>query len=196
MPSLCAHCGRSGSPSKPLKPCSQCNAVFYCDRHCQTNDWKGHKKMCKSCLEQRAVKPNSRGPSLVPPQNANHERQETTMRTQLASAGEQASSSLPISAVGGKDKKAAAATSGSRECANCCVAESHDGPTLQICAKCRLVFYCSRACQRQHWLSGHKRFCLTPAERKPARGADPATGVQGGKDASEECSICLSPLKE
>ena len=36
---------------------------------------------------------------------------------------------------------------------------------------CHLVFYCSRTCQVQHWRqkpAGHKQFCVTPEERRPA----------------------------
>ncbi len=29
------------------------------------------------------------------------------------------------------------------------------------CASCARVFYCSRACQVQHWRAGHKRECAT-----------------------------------
>ncbi|XP_019628242.1 PREDICTED: ankyrin repeat and EF-hand domain-containing protein 1-like [Branchiostoma belcheri] len=31
--------------------------------------------------------------------------------------------------------------------------------TLKICGQCKLTRYCSRDCQRQHWLAGHKMCC-------------------------------------
>ncbi|XP_078665269.1 uncharacterized protein LOC144907779 [Branchiostoma floridae x Branchiostoma belcheri] len=31
--------------------------------------------------------------------------------------------------------------------------------TLKLCAQCKLTRYCSRDCQRQHWLAGHKKSC-------------------------------------
>ena len=38
----CAHCGKVGAPVR----CSRCK-VGYCNRECQTADWKAHKKKCK-----------------------------------------------------------------------------------------------------------------------------------------------------
>ncbi|XP_078687681.1 uncharacterized protein LOC144919905 [Branchiostoma floridae x Branchiostoma belcheri] len=31
--------------------------------------------------------------------------------------------------------------------------------TLKLCARCKLTRYCSRDCQRQHWLIGHQKSC-------------------------------------
>ncbi|KAI8485158.1 Ankyrin-1 [Branchiostoma belcheri] len=31
--------------------------------------------------------------------------------------------------------------------------------TLKLCGACKLTRYCSRDCQRQHWLGGHKKCC-------------------------------------
>ena len=57
----CGHCSKlHNPPTHTLKPCSQCKSIFYCDRECQSKDWKvadmvyalhhghvGHKKWCK-----------------------------------------------------------------------------------------------------------------------------------------------------
>lgn len=43
----CKQCG--GSPTT-LKRCSNCKVVHYCNRNCQTRDWKYHKQNC-SILE-------------------------------------------------------------------------------------------------------------------------------------------------
>ncbi|KAI8499961.1 Ankyrin-1 [Branchiostoma belcheri] len=40
--------------------------------------------------------------------------------------------------------------------------------TLKLCGQCKLTRYCSRDCQKQHWLIGHKRSC----------GHDAYTGVE------------------
>ena len=45
-----------------------------------------------------------------------------------------------------------------KECANCC-----DGTRilkkLLKCKKCAKTFYCSKKCQKKHWLNGHSRNC-------------------------------------
>ena len=42
----CGYCGKI--PEKPMK-CAKCMQVTYCDKECQTRDWKqGHKKKCKA----------------------------------------------------------------------------------------------------------------------------------------------------
>ena len=50
-----------------------------------------------------------------------------------------------------------------KDCANCGV-DVTDFP--KQCSRCKLPYYCSRACQGQHWKQGHKRFCLPKAEQK------------------------------
>ncbi|KAJ1394986.1 hypothetical protein B484DRAFT_439061 [Ochromonadaceae sp. CCMP2298] len=37
-----------------LKKCSLCRMVFYCNRECQTKDWKSHKANCKLFSERKA----------------------------------------------------------------------------------------------------------------------------------------------
>lgn len=44
-----------------------------------------------------------------------------------------------------------------RECAQCRVAEEGE-QQFNICARCRVVVYCSKACQRAHW-GAHKKDC-------------------------------------
>ena len=42
----CGFCGKI--PEKPMK-CGKCLQVTYCDKECQTRDWKFiHKKECKA----------------------------------------------------------------------------------------------------------------------------------------------------
>ena len=80
------------------------------------------------------------------------------------------------------------------ECSNCAASLGADGSALKKCSKCKLVLYCSQACQLQHWRDGgHKRFCLTPEERaKPSPAVlteDPAP-----KKNSRKCAICSDEL--
>jgi len=37
---------RVGSTTKLLLCCGQCHLAYYCDKNCQRNDWKIHKKVC------------------------------------------------------------------------------------------------------------------------------------------------------
>ena len=46
-----------------------------------------------------------------------------------------------------------------RTCANCKVVASVDASPYQICAGCQRVSYCSKACQKAHWRSTHRREC-------------------------------------
>jgi hypothetical protein len=45
-PTACAGCGRQQT-ELVLKRCARCEAVWYCSRECQLNDWKSHKRSCK-----------------------------------------------------------------------------------------------------------------------------------------------------
>ena len=51
------------------------------------------------------------------------------------------------------------------------------------CGRCHVSLYCTRGCQRQHWVD-HKDRCVPPAERQPTEVA-PVTAP---------CSICLEEL--
>jgi len=55
-----------------------------------------------------------------------------------------------------------------RECANCGAGtDDRSDLSLKACSRCKLVYYCSEPCQRQHWKEGeHKRFCVAVDDRK------------------------------
>ena len=79
-----------------------------------------------------------------------------------------------------KPKKVATVSS-SRACGNCGALEDPSDAALSACARCHLVFYCSKPCQVQHWKqkpAGHKQFCLTPEERQPADAEDDKSKLQ------------------
>lgn len=40
-------CGHCSAFHKDLKACAKCGTVKYCNRECQSKDWKGHKHDCK-----------------------------------------------------------------------------------------------------------------------------------------------------
>ena len=102
-----------------------------------------------------------------------------------------------------------ASPSDKRECANCGVGAS-DRPDLllKVCSRCKLVYYCSETCQRQHWKTGeHKRFCVAVGARKVFKGdmsaaapieVTPANAgqhvVDGMSTSCLDCAVCLEPL--
>ena len=87
-------------------------------------------------------------------------------------------------------------------CVNCTEVQ----PSMKQCARCKLVHYCSRPCQLQHW-SLHKSACH---QRQSDTSCARVDGTQQQKaNASntknevafvtctlygEECSICLEPV--
>jgi len=100
-------------------------------------------------------------------------------------------------------------TSEKRECTNCGVSKcDRSDLLLKACSRCKLVYYCSKPCQQQHWIKGeHKRFCLAIADRKPIKAE---ASVQSTKPhqtrqthasqpnvaqvSNAECAVCLEPL--
>ena len=72
-------------------------------------------------------------------------------------------------------KKASTDPAAPRSCANCGMPEGNAvaGSTtatvlLKDCSRCKLVGYCGKDCQTQHWKTGgHKEFCVRPEERRP-----------------------------
>jgi MYND finger len=42
--------------------------------------------------------------------------------------------------------------------------ELEEGVNLKLCAKCKLVSYCGKECQKAHWPK-HKKQCKTPEKR-------------------------------
>ena len=94
-------------------------------------------------------------------------------------------------------------TSDKRECANCGVGTGdHLVLPLKACSRCRLVFYCSESCQRQHWTKGeHKRFCVAIGDRKIKNAVPEAimpteTKPEASPVTSEECAVCMEPLNK
>jgi hypothetical protein len=92
-----------------------------------------------------------------------------------------------------KQKKKEAAACAAPKCANCYSIEKCSyiglltGLTLSKCERCRLVSYCSAACQQQHWTSGfHKQFCVTPEERSVKAAAAAAAEAAAALALSEK----------
>ena len=58
-----------------------------------------------------------------------------------------------------------------KQCANCLVygwTQPEDLDTLQQCSRCKVLLYCDKECQKEHWMRVHKQHCkkLTEAKKK------------------------------
>ena len=84
----------------------------------------------------------------------------------------------------------------SQTCAHCLAVLGRAGATILKCARCGLVTYCSKDCQRAHWKVNHKSFCIAKADRAPPP-ATPSPKKDKLKPQvveGDECAICLDPL--
>ena len=52
-----------------------------------------------------------------------------------------------------------------KTCGQCGIREE-EGETFNHCSRCKVVSYCSKACQKQHWRGGHKDTCQAASERE------------------------------
>ena len=79
-------------------------------------------------------------------------------------------------------------------CGNCSAPEGNESaPKLLACARCGLVVYCSKDCQRAHWKANHKQHCISKAYRVPQHQKPP--DISKGADANaaasgKMCVIC------
>jgi hypothetical protein len=53
-------------------------------------------------------------------------------------------------------------------CAHCQKRDGDNSVNLRVCSGCEVVLYCSRTCQRQHWVAGHKHECESASKRVAA----------------------------
>jgi len=97
-----------------------------------------------------------------------------------------------------KDKKSSKPNG--NVCGNCSAPEgSESAPKLLACARCGLVFYCSKDCQRTHWKADHKQHCISKADRAPQHQKRPDISKSADSDAAvteEKCAICLDTLAD
>ena len=52
-----------------------------------------------------------------------------------------------------------------KTCGNC-GRRAEEGETFNHCSRCKVVPYCSKACQVHHWKNGHKQACQDAQERE------------------------------
>ena len=50
-------------------------------------------------------------------------------------------------------------------CVHCGTSPERD-ETFSHCSRCKVMVYCSKTCQKQHWKSGHKDTCQASSESK------------------------------
>jgi len=97
-----------------------------------------------------------------------------------------------------KDKKSSKPNG--KVCGNCSAPEVNDSALKFLaCARCGLVFYCSRECQRAHWKANHKQHCISKADRAPQHQKPPEISKGSDSDAAatgEKCAICQDTLAD
>ena len=70
------------------------------------------------------------------------------------------------------------------------------------CNRCKITFYCSRNCQRQHWkVGGHKQNCVAEEERSVEKAKEAEETIKkktSNAGAAEEdiCAICQYPVSD
>ena len=70
------------------------------------------------------------------------------------------------------------------ECASCAITETYVQTKLKRCSRCKVVSYCSKECQKLHWVKGgHREFCVPPQERVP--------DYDAAETETQNKSICL-----
>ena len=77
-------------------------------------------------------------------------------------------------------------------CTHCLAVQGCAGiAKLFACARCGLVKYCSKDCQRAHWKANHKSFCIAKADRAPLTAMPSSTKQKVESLAAEgdECAI-------
>ena len=47
-----------------------------------------------------------------------------------------------------------------------CERVQEQGERFNSCSRCKVVYYCSKTCQREHWRNGHRDTCQAPSERE------------------------------
>lgn len=57
-----------------ISTCSNCRRAFYCDKYCQKNNWKEHKKYCKLLASQRELLDEMKADTNTPKLFIDHER--------------------------------------------------------------------------------------------------------------------------
>ena len=146
------------------KLCAKCKKASYCNKQCQINHWKAsHKSSCCAPPFHSFVSYDKK---------SNHSLEAHECASSEAAYDKKSNHSLEA-----------------RECANCGSAKS----PFFLCSKCKLVNYCSDACQKQHWkaVGGHKKFCVSEKERMPLKTMISERKSELNSPQSIKCAICL-----
>ncbi|XP_069103985.1 uncharacterized protein [Argopecten irradians] len=180
-------CGYCGKKPLSLRRCSACKEVYYCSPVCQRLDWKGqHKVKCEEIQYRRKLeyvnvsddtpfvpkRENKGGTVLYPTKSIGGNAQEVYIeqerqagRHNLYALSDMVSGHLNFFAdmEGGKNKTQ------HKTCTVC----GKLGAEVKTCARCKMVDYCSKNCQKKD-RKKHKLEC------KEAKEEDVKTKPKGG----------------
>lgn len=159
----CARCQRSGIA---LKRCTGCYMVSYCSKICQRAGWVEHKFTCnKTNIQTTSRERKTYNNSTENVSNEQFKGFSTLMDGQKIEIGgheshtkakEQIMKPQSQNQTSQSTIKTAIKSEIENDQTTCSVCEES---TDKKCSRCKKVFYCSKACQKNDWKS-HKSTCL------------------------------------
>ncbi|XP_021369227.1 uncharacterized protein LOC110460574 isoform X4 [Mizuhopecten yessoensis] len=175
-------CGFCDKKTLSLRRCSACQQVYYCSTVCQREDWKlQHKAKCKEIQKRKQSEqadnpkdsgniPNSgsaTGGTLYPSEPAHGIPHEVCLeyikKNKLSlHIGSDLLSNSALFFDGNLNEHSNEEGTGRTGC-KICVVCGKASDAVKTCARCKMVDYCSKKCQRQDWKS-HKLLCRDPEE--------------------------------
>jgi len=138
--------------------CSRCQLVHFCSRNCQRLHWKnGHNRECRTQPSSSITPSSPSSPSssissdpqqrlssqILTEHNSNHQQN---------SSLNQAIDTLSVVSVKSNRNRF-------KICVYC------EKPALHSCSLCHKIYYCSKECQKQNWMNGHREQCTRDRRR-------------------------------
>lgn len=183
----CAKCTLIIS-DRPLR-CSRCQAVFYCSRQCQRQDWESHRRLCIRPDASAGAGPIAGVHQCSGARIRKHSGQIDARPAQAPAPG--------TTRVAAPDVVAVACCADPHAefwCVDC--GKKSEGPPI-CCMRCQAAHYCSSTCQRRDQ-DRHRKFCgdtlsaaaqqpttnivtaaIPPCKEQPARIPDSCKGTAG-----------------
>jgi len=147
------YCGRLECQKFGNLRCSQCKSAYYCSNKCQKNDWKKHKKICKSSLIAE-----EKSSSCCEKQGCYLSGLMRCGRCKSVSycSKECQTKHWKEHKIDCKPKNEVSSTEEPKKCGE----ENCQKAGEMNCSRCKSASYCSKDCQKKDW-KRHKNNCVT-----------------------------------